>query len=144
MRSHWVDTDPLLMLLQRYEVERHAFDDAVVTEEMTDQDWDRLAEATWSRTQHQIIESESPATTAAGALRALDHVLQSDDLFFDRSESVDLQMLWALIKAARDYVALLEMHDPPQVLEGDNRHHDERVLLPSGKMLADATGKLTR
>ena len=127
MRSRWVDTDPLLILLQRYQVERQAFDDAVETEEMTDQDWDRLAQATWSRTQDQIIESEPPATTAAGALRALDHVLQSDDLFFDRSESVDLQMLWVLIKAARDYIALVEMRDPPQALEGDNHHHDERV-----------------
>ena len=77
----WVDADPLLILLQRYQVERQAFDDVVTTKEMTDQDWDRLAQTTWSRTQDQIIESEPPATTAAGALRALDHVLQSDDLF---------------------------------------------------------------
>jgi hypothetical protein len=97
--------DPLLALLQRYQVERKAFDDAVATEGTTDQDWDRIAETTWSRTQDQIIELEPPATTAAGALLALDHVLQSDDLFFDRSESVDLQMLWLLIKAARDYIA---------------------------------------
>jgi hypothetical protein len=80
MRSRLADTDPLLLLLQR-QVEREAFDNVTVTEEMTDQDWDRLAQATWSRTQDQIIESEPPATTAAGALRALDHVLQSDDLF---------------------------------------------------------------
>jgi len=95
---------------------------------MTDHDWDRLAQATWSRTQDQIIESEPPATTAAGALRALDYALQSDDLFFDRSESVDLQMLWVLIKAARDYIASVEMHDPLRVLEGDNLHRDERVF----------------
>ena len=105
MRSRLADTDPLLLLLQRYQVERQAFDNATVTKEMTDQDWDRLAQATWSRTQDQIIESEPPATTAAGALRALDHVLQSDDLFFERSESPDLQMLWVLVKAARDYIS---------------------------------------
>ena len=104
--SRLADTDPLLPLLQRYQVERQAFDNATVTEEMTDQDWDRLAQATWSRTQDQIIESEPPATTAAGALRALDHVLQSDDLFFERSESPDLQMLWLLVKAAARNAAL--------------------------------------
>jgi hypothetical protein len=125
----WVDADPLLILLQRYQVERQAFDDVVTTKEMTDQDWDRLAQTTWSRTQDQIIESEPPATTAAGALRALDQVLQSDDLFFDRSESVGLQMLWVLIKSARDYIASAEIHDPPQVLGDDNRHRDAKVLL---------------
>jgi hypothetical protein len=36
-------------------------------------------------------------------------------------------MLWVLIKTSRDYIALMEMHDPPQALEGDNHHHDERV-----------------
>ena len=144
MRSRLANTDPLLSLLQRYQVERQAFDNATVTEEMTDQDWDRLAQATWSRTQDQIIETEPPATTAVGALRALDHVLQSDDLFFDRSESVDLQMLWVLIKAARDYIASVAMHDSPQVHEGGSRHHDKRVLLASGKVLADPIGKLTR
>jgi len=111
MRSRLADTDPLLPLLQRYQVERQAFDNATVTEEMTDQDWDRLAQATWSRTQDQIIESEPPATTAAGALRALDHVLQSDDLFFERSESPDLQMLWLLVKAARDYISSAEIRE---------------------------------
>jgi len=53
----------------------------------------------------RIIESEPPATTTAGALRALDHVLLSDDLFFGRSESSDLQMLCLSVKAARDYVS---------------------------------------
>jgi hypothetical protein len=102
-----VEIDPLLFLLQRFEVERKAFDDASAIDGITDQHWDRIAGATWSRTQDQIIQSEPPATTAAGALSALDHVLQSDDLFFDRSESRDLQMLWLLIKAARDYIASL-------------------------------------
>jgi hypothetical protein len=106
------DTDPLLALLRRYLAERKTYDDAPSTSGMTDDDWDRIARATWSRTQEQIIQSEPPATTAAGALLALDHVLQSDDLFFDRSESPDLQMLWLLVKAARDYIASVEMRDP--------------------------------
>jgi hypothetical protein len=123
MEGRMVAIDPLLALLQRYLVDRKAFDDAAATEGTTDQDWDRIAKATWSRTQDQIIQLEPPATTAAGALLALDHVLQSDDLFFDRSESVDLQMLWLLIKAARDYIASVEMH-----FEGDNLHRDEKVF----------------
>jgi hypothetical protein len=40
-----------------------------------------------------------------------DHVLQSDDLFFDRSESPNLQMFWLLVKAARDYIASVDMCD---------------------------------
>ena len=65
MKSRLAEIDPLLVLPQRYLVERRAFDDSVETEEMTDQDWDRIAQATWSRTQDQIIQSEPSATTAA-------------------------------------------------------------------------------
>ena len=110
--STCTENDPLLVLLERYEIERQAFDEAEPTAGMTDQDWDRVAQVTWSRTQDQIIELEPPATTAAGALLALDHVLQSDDLFAERSDSADLQMLWLLIRAARDYIAsLCNSHD---------------------------------
>jgi hypothetical protein len=105
------DIDPLLVLLRRYQAERNAFDDAAATDGMTDDGWDRIARTTWSRTQDQIIQSEPAATTAVGAVLALDHVLQSDDLFFDRSESPDLQMLWLLVKAARDYIASVDMRD---------------------------------
>ena len=112
------DIDPLLVLLRRYQAERKAFDDAPATDRMTDDDWDRIARTTWSRTQDQIIQSEPPATTAPGVLLALDHVLQSDDLFFDRSEFPDLQMLWLLVKAARDYIASLDMRDRDRFLEG--------------------------
>jgi hypothetical protein len=100
--------DPLLALLRRYQAERKAFDDTSATDGITDEDWDRIAQDTWAGTQNEIIQSEPPATTAAGALLALDHVLQSDDPFADRSESADLQMLWQLIKAARDYIASTE------------------------------------
>ncbi len=108
METTLPDTDPLLALLHRYRDERKAFDNAGALEGMTDQDWDRMARQTWSRSQDEIIQSEPPATTAAGALLALDHVLQSEDLFAERSESAELQMLWLLIKAARDYIARLE------------------------------------
>jgi hypothetical protein len=98
-------SDPLFVLLRRYQAERKAFDDAPATDAITNEDWDRIALTTWVRTQDQIIQSEPPATSAAGALLALDHVLQSDDLFAERLECAELQMLWLLVKAARDYVA---------------------------------------
>ena len=96
--------DPLLTLLQRYEAELAAFDDATGT---ADQDWDKIAENTWSGTQDEILERKPEATTAAGALLALDHVLKNE-LFEDRTEFADQQMLWLLIKAARDYIARTE------------------------------------
>jgi len=93
--------DPLLRLLERYEAELDAFNDAPGT---ATQDWDHIAETTWSRTQDEILERKPEATTAAGALRALDHVLKSE-LLEDRTEFADHQLLWLLIKAARDYLA---------------------------------------
>jgi len=99
------DNDPLFALLRRYRVERKAFDEFQPVDRMTEQEWDRMARSTWFKKQMELIQSEPPATTAAGALLALDHVLESDDLFAERSESEDLQMLWLLIKAARDYIA---------------------------------------
>jgi hypothetical protein len=43
----------------------------------------------------------------------IDHVLQSEDLFEDRSESADLQMLWLLVKAAREFIASLYLREIP-------------------------------
>ena len=108
--STCTEDDPLLVLLERYEGERRAFDTAS-TAGLTDEDWDRIARLTWAGTQARIIAAEPPATTSAGALRALDHVLQSEELFADRSDSPDLQMVWLLIKAARDYVASIHRRD---------------------------------
>jgi hypothetical protein len=100
--------DPLLALLRRYQDELKAIDDAIAADGITNEDWDRIAQDTWVGTRDEIIQSELRATTAAGALLALDHVLQSDNLFAERSEDADLQMLWQLIKAARDYIASTE------------------------------------
>ena len=94
-------SDPLLTLLQRYEAELSAFNDATPIPE---QGWDRMAENTWFRTQNEILERKPEATTAAGALLALDHVLKNE-LFADREEFAEHEMLWLLIKAARDYIA---------------------------------------
>jgi hypothetical protein len=95
--------DPLLVLLRRYESGLKAFDE-LSTSEKGDEYWDKLAEDTWYGAQQEIIRSKPSATTLAGALRALDYVLQSDELFGE-SESDDLQMLRQLIKGARDFVA---------------------------------------
>lgn len=94
-------SDPLLTLLQRYEAELAAFNEELGPES---KDWDRIAEETFSSTLDEILERKPEATTAAGALLALDHVLNSE-LFEDRAEFAEDQMLWLLIKAARDYIA---------------------------------------
>ena len=101
--------DPLHALLQRYQAERKTFPE---TTGITDQDWDRIARVTWWRTLNEIIQSQPRATTAAGALLALDHVLESDELS-ERTELSDLQLqlLWLLVKAARDSIASMEMRD---------------------------------
>jgi len=96
--------DLLLELLQCYEAERAAFD-REVGDETPGREWDRIANETWSRTQDQILKQQPPAKTTAGALLALDHVLRNEYLFGEREESADLQMLWLLIKAVRDYIA---------------------------------------
>jgi len=105
--------DPLLALLQRYEAELAAFDRPLGIEQIMDQDWDwdRIAQETWSHTRDDFLEHQPRATTPAGALRALDHVLRNEDLFAERDECADQQMLWLLIKAARDYIASTEPHD---------------------------------
>jgi hypothetical protein len=112
-----VARDPLLTLLRRYEAELAAFDDPRA-EPVAEQDWDRIAKETWSRTQDEILERQLPATTAAGALLALDHVLQNDDIFAERTECAGQQMLWLLVKAARDYIALTEARTNSQVSGG--------------------------
>jgi hypothetical protein len=94
--------DPLLTLLRRYQAEVEAFDTQPSSEGFAEHLWDRIARSTWVLTQDEIIESKPPATTAAGALGALEHVVKSKDLF---DESSDLQMLWHLVVAARDYFA---------------------------------------
>ena len=58
------NTDPLLALLQRYEAELAAFDRPLGTEQMMDQDWDRIAQETWSHTQDEILERQPRATMA--------------------------------------------------------------------------------
>ena len=94
--------DPLLTLLRRYQAEVEAFDTQPISAGFAEHLWDRIARSTWVLTQDEIIESKPPATTAAGALAALEYVVKSKDLF---EESSDLEMLWQLVVAARDYFA---------------------------------------
>jgi hypothetical protein len=94
------DPDPLLALLQRYRSERKAFDE----DDIPNEEFDGLARNTWHRTQSEILDQRPSADTAAGALLALDYVLESEELFGDRSESDDLELLRFLIEAARDYI----------------------------------------
>jgi hypothetical protein len=104
-----VPRDPLLTLLRRYEAELAAFDHATESDRTAEEE-DQIAEETWYSTKEEILEQQPPATTAAGALLALDHVLKDDDLAAERMENDDMQMLWLLVKAARDYLAAMEQH----------------------------------
>jgi FixJ family two-component response regulator len=100
------ETDHLFTLLRRYQAERKAFDDAVaIGGDDADSIWDALAKATWANIRHEIIRLEPRATTAKGALLALEYVMRSEDLFEDRADSPELEMLWLLVKAARDFIA---------------------------------------
>jgi hypothetical protein len=101
------EDDPLLVLLRRYEAGLKFFDETPAGD-MSEEYWNKLAHDTWYGAQKEIIQSQPSATSVTGALLALDHVLQSEELFEERSESERLQMLWQLIKGVRDYLASLE------------------------------------
>src|SRR5215208_7134826 len=94
--------DPLLTLLRRYQAQVQEFDTQPSSPGFPEHLWDRIARSTWVLTQDEIINSRPSATTAVGALAALEHVVKSKDLF---EESSDLQMLWQLVVAAHDYFA---------------------------------------
>jgi hypothetical protein len=96
--------DPLLALLQRYEMELAAFNQDIGTKVVSDQEWDRIAN-TWTRARNEILERPLSATTVDGAISALDHVMRDENLFGERDEFADQQLLWLLVKAARDFIA---------------------------------------
>jgi hypothetical protein len=102
-----VTRDPLLTLLRRCEAGLAVFDRATESDRTAEEE-DQIAKETWYSTKEQILEQQPPATTAAGALLALDHVLKNDDLAAERTERDGMQMLWLLVKAARDYLAAME------------------------------------
>src|SRR5215212_2204973 len=107
-----MSSDPVLTLLGRYQAELEAFEPPL--------DCLRVAQHTWVSTRDKIIRSRPAATTAIGALAALQHVVQCKDLF---DESADLQMLWHLVVAARDYfvaqsLAIAVTHMAPSFQRG--------------------------
>lgn len=103
-------SDLLLELLQQYEAERAAFD-ASTDEQLSDEEWSRIAEETWYGTQSKILALKPPVTTAAGAVRVLGHVLRNEDLW-EPDRSADQQLLWLLIKSASDFIARLSITAP--------------------------------
>ena len=91
--------DPLLVLLRRHEAANAAFDVAVESGGLLDDEKDRLF-AACTRTMHAIIDRAPAATTAEGAAAALDHVLHDESLSKDDVGT----FLRHLIEAARDYI----------------------------------------
>ena len=91
--------DPLLVLLRRHEEANCAFD-AAVDRDAPEAERDHLF-AACGQTMQAIIDRAPAATTAAGAVAALDHVL-NDDALWHRSAGDDF--LRHLIEAARDYI----------------------------------------
>lgn len=95
--------DPLLRLVRKYEAQREVFNDLDnITNDQSDELYDRTLKATMI----EINKTQPQATTAAGALAALDHVLSDHDYFGDEQRELycGTAMLWTLIAAARDYI----------------------------------------
>jgi len=92
--------DPLHVLLQRHTAANAAFD--VAAADASEAESDRLFDDC-SRTMHAIIERLPPATTAAGAIAALDALLAEDDLWQPGYPMTVFAR--HLLTAARDYIA---------------------------------------
>ncbi len=91
--------DPLLVLLHRHEAANAAYD--ALGSDAFDAERDHFY-AACSQTMHVIIDRAPAATTAEGAVAALDHVLNDESL--SSKDAVGL-FLRHLIQAARDYIA---------------------------------------
>jgi hypothetical protein len=91
--------DPLLVLLRRHEEANSAFDSAA-DRDASQAEREHLF-AACVRTMQAIIDGAPTATTAAGAVAALEHIL-NDAALWHRSAGDDF--LRHLIKAARDYI----------------------------------------
>lgn len=96
------EPDRLLDLIRRYEAQTTAFD--VEAMSLPSEQWDARANETFFATKNQIIMEQPPATSAAGAIAALSHLL-NDDTLAGREESQGEMFEWLLIRAARDYIA---------------------------------------
>ena len=92
--------DPLLVLLRRHE-EANAAYDAAADSDAPEADRKHLY-AGCTRTMQAIIDRAPAATTAEGAVAALDHVLNDESLY--GSQFAGDVFLRRLIEAARDYI----------------------------------------
>ena len=50
-------------------------------DQLSDEEWNRIAEEMWYRTQGMILALKLPVTTAVGAVRVLAHVLRNEYLW---------------------------------------------------------------
>jgi hypothetical protein len=90
--------DPLLVLLRRHEAANAAYD--ALDSNASEAERAHLYGAC-SQTMQAIIDRAPTATTAGGALAALDHVLNEESLSSEDAVGVFLRQL---IQAARDYI----------------------------------------
>jgi hypothetical protein len=93
--------DPFLVLLRRHEAANAAYDVAA-DNNASEAERDHLF-AACGRTMHAIIDRGPAATTAEGAVAALNHVLNDEGLWHG-SEYAGEIFLRQLIEAARDYI----------------------------------------
>jgi hypothetical protein len=93
--------DRLLQLVRRYEAECSECSNSAT---LHGDEIDAHFEATASATQKQIIDEQPPATSAEGAVAAIVHVMNDYDFFADRRTTQGEQMLWLLLRGARDYI----------------------------------------
>jgi gamma-glutamyltranspeptidase len=94
--------DPLLVLLRRHEAANAAFDAAAERGNASEAEKDHLFTAC-GRTMQEIIDRGPHATTAEGAVAALDHVLNDEALWSDPRPGGEV-FLRKLIEAARKYI----------------------------------------
>jgi hypothetical protein len=91
--------DPLMVLLRRHEEANAAFDTAA-DRGAPEAEKDRLF-AACRRTMRAIVDRSPAATTAEGAIAALEHVLSDNTLWHGAAADTFLRHL---IQAARDYI----------------------------------------
>ncbi len=100
--------DRLLTLIRAYESGWDAFDRVAGKgdEEADTALWERTIDAPMM----EILDARPPATSPASALAALDHVLNLESGMdpFECRDAYPLPMMqWLLVKAARDFIAVL-------------------------------------
>jgi hypothetical protein len=97
-------TDPLLVLLRRHEAANDAFDKAAARD-APEAEKEHLFSAC-TRTMEAIADRAPAATTADGAIAALNHLLADDGLWPGAPNYYPAELFWRhLITAARDFIS---------------------------------------